>query len=360
MLRSQGENKFFTLCLRMGDYNRLMSNQNSIFNWIESELSPELCTSEKFIYNEMESQSGACLPVVYQPFNPSINWHWNDRGMIFDFLYSVNGEGKKLLDFGPGDGWPSLLVAPFAKEVVGVDSSEKRVETCTANAKRMGLNNVSFVSYNAGESLPFEDNSFDGIMAASSVEQTPDPKKTLEELLRVLKPGGRIRLSYEGLDRYKDGYENDIWIAGLTEETCKIILYKRDIENECALQYGLTVTMSDKELISRLSAEGEVIFEQITVTFLEEIRGAITKAQLCKTVHPSCKTWLSWMKEIGFSEVTPTYSGALAAGKLYKLYTEDNRPSDLDSVDEAIKPVVRVVTQLQAPIELDPAITAIK
>lgn len=336
------------------------NNKNSIFSWIENELKPQLCTSEEFIYNEMESQSGASLPVVYQPFDPAISWHWSDRGMIFDFLYSTNGEGKKLLDFGPGDGWPSLLVAPYAKEVVGVDSSEKRVETCTANAKRMGLNNTSFISYKAGADLPFEDNSFDGIMAASSVEQTPDPKKTLKELYRVLKPGGRIRLSYEALNCYKDGYESDIWIAGLTEKNCKIILYKRDIVNECALQYGLTVAMSDKELISRLSADGEVSFNQITVSFLEEIRGAITKVQVCKTIHPSGRTWASWLKEIGFKDVIPTYSGGIAAGKLYKLYTDDNRPSDLDSVDEVIKPVVRVVTQLQAPIELDPVITAIK
>lgn len=49
-----------------------------------------------------------------------MRWHWSDRGSLYDFLYTTRGQGKKLLDFGSGDGWPSLLVAPFVKEVVGV------------------------------------------------------------------------------------------------------------------------------------------------------------------------------------------------------------------------------------------------
>lgn len=335
-------------------------NEKNIFCWIEKELNPELCASEEFIYNEMESQSGYSLPIIYQAFDAADRWHWYDRGMLYDFLYSTNGKGKKLLDFGPGDGWPSLIVAPFVKEVIGVDSSEKRVETCTENAKRMGIQNVSFVSYKSGTVLPFEDNTFDGVMAASSIEQTPDPKKTLEELYRVLKPEGRIRIYYEALSNYKDGYEKDIWIYGLTRSTCKLILYNRDLENEYALQYGLTIAMPKEELIGRLSANGEVSFENVSISLLQEIKGMITKAQVCKTIHPSAKTWVSWLKEIGFNEVLPAYSGGMAAIKLFDLYTDENRPSNLDSVDEAIKKGVKIVTGLEAPINLDPMITAIK
>lgn len=335
-------------------------SDKNIFNWIEKELNPELCTSEQFIYNEMESQSGCSLPIIYLPFDPSEKWHWNDRGMLYDFLYTTDGEGKKLLDFGPGDGWPSLIIAPFVREVTGVDSSEKRVETCTVNAKRMGILNASFVSYKSEAGLPFEDNSFDGIMAASSIEQTPDPKKTLKELFRVLKPGGRIRIYYEALSSYKDGYENDIWILKLTEDTSKLILYNRDLENEYALQYGLTVAMSAQELTKRLSDNGEVSFNQVSVSFLEGIKGAITKVQVCKTIHPSGKTWTLWLKEVGFKKVLPTYSGGMAAEKLFDLYTDENRPSSLESVDEAIKKTVKIISELEAPISLDPMITAIK
>lgn len=342
--------------------------KNNIFTWIEEKLKPEFCTSEDFIYNEMESQSDYSLPVIYQDFDANDIWHWYDRGMLYDFLYSTNGEGKKLLDFGPGDGWPSLIVAPFAKEVVGVDSSSKRVAICIENAKRLGIHNASFVNYKAGFKLPFEDNSFDGIMAASSIEQTPDPKATLYELHRILKPGGRIRILYEALSDYKDGYENDIWIVGLSENRCKLILFDRKLENEFVLQYGLTIAMAEKDLKTRLVSnsksnreEGEnVRFEQVSVSFLEGIKELIIKAQVCKTIHPSGKTWVSWLKEVGFKKVLPTYSGGMAANKLFDLYKDDNRPSDLKSVDEAIKKVVKIVTELEAPIELDPMITAVK
>lgn len=336
------------------------NQETSIFDWIETELKPISCTSEEFIYNEMESQSGYSLPVIYQPFDSTKRWHWSDKGSIYDFLYSIKGEGKKLLDFGPGDGWPSLIVAPYAKEVVGVDSSEKRVKVCTENAKRMGISNASFVSYTSGAKLPFDDNSFDGIMAASSVEQTPDPGKTIEELYRVLKPGGRMRISYEALSSYKGGQEKDLWIEGLTENTCKLILFNRDLANEHVIQYALTIGMSEEELIKSLSTNAEAAFEQVTISFLEEIRSIITRIQVCKTIHPSGRTLVSWLKGAGFKEVLSTYSGGMAAAKLFNIYTDDNRPTDLASIDEVIKKAVKIVIELEAPIELDSIITAVK
>jgi len=42
------------------------------------------------------------------------------------------------------------------------------------------------------------------------------------------------------------------------------------------------------------------------------------------------------LKETGFKEILPTYSGGMAAAKLFDLYSDENRPSSLDSVDEAI------------------------
>ncbi|HOB19244.1 MAG TPA: class I SAM-dependent methyltransferase [Candidatus Atribacteria bacterium] len=331
-----------------------------IFSWIEKELDPKACTTEDLIYNDMESQSAYSLPVIYQPFDAAVRWHWSDRGSLYDFLYTTRGEGKRLLDFGPGDGWPSLLVAPFVKEVVGVDSSPKRVETCIENARRLGISNARFVSYRSGSRLPFEDDSFDGIMAASSIEQTPDPKQTLSELYRVLKPGGRIRIFYETLGEYKGGLEYDIWIFGLAGDRSKLILYKRDPEHEYALQYGLTIAIPEKELKEKLSVDGEVSFRHVTEHFLEGIKGIITSAQVCKTIHPSGRTLVSWLKEIGFKEVVATYSGSMAAARLFDSYAADDRPSDLESVDEAVRKVVKVVTELEAPIELDPMITGIK
>ena len=106
----------------------------NIFEWIEVELQPTICDSEEFMYNEMDSQSDYSLPIIYQPFDTRKKSHWRDRGSLFDFLLSTQGEGKQLLDFGPGDGWPSLIVAPFVKKIVGVDGSQNRVNAFLAVA----------------------------------------------------------------------------------------------------------------------------------------------------------------------------------------------------------------------------------
>lgn len=341
-----------------------MENQNvleeNVFNWIEEKLMPKSCTSEEFIYDDMESQSVYSLPVIYQPFDATQMFHWVDRGQLYDFLYSTDGEGKTLLDFGPGDGWPSLIVAPHAKKVVGIDSSVKRVEVCTKNAKRMGITNANFIKYAAGTRLPFDDNTFDGAMAASSIEQTPNPKGTIEELYRVLKPGGRLRIYYEALSCYKNGQEQDVWITEINSNSCKMILYNRNIEEEYAVQYALTIAMPKKEVVKKLSVDDEVSFNQITVPYLEDIKHKIINSQVCKTIHPSGRTFVSWLKEVGFEKVNPTYSGGIAAAKLFGQYSDEDRPKDLDSIDNIIKKLVGVVVQLEAPIAIEPAITAIK
>lgn len=338
----------------------LYKDETGVFAWIDKEFSPEVCTSEELIYNHMESQSLYMLPVIYQPFDSTVKWHWSDRGSLYDFLYSVNGEGKKLLDFGPGDGWPSLIVAPFAGEVVGVDSSEKRVQTCTENARRMGIKNAKFVSYKSCSGLPFEDNSFDGIMAASSIEQTPDPKEALRELYRVLKPGGRIRICYEALNCYRGGHEKDSWVIDMNENSCKLILYNRKIEQEYAIQYGLTIAMVGQDLRERISAYQGAGFDQVFVVLLEEIKDKVIKAQACRTIHPSGKTWVAWLKEAGFREVIPTHQGNTVASRLFDLYSDDDRLSSLEEVDALVKKVVKTVIGLEAPISIDPMITAIK
>ena len=61
----------------------------NVFDWIEQQLKPGSCTSEAFIYDDMASQSGRSLPVIYQPFDPGDKWHWHDRGWLFDFLSST-------------------------------------------------------------------------------------------------------------------------------------------------------------------------------------------------------------------------------------------------------------------------------
>ncbi len=332
--------------------------------WIKTHLAPSRCTSDKFVYDAMESQSDFGLPVIYRAFDPGKAWHWDDRGFILDYLFAVCGQGRRLLDFGPGDGWPSLPVAPFAGEVVGVDASARRVEVCAGNAARMGISNASFVHVPAAGPLPFVDESFDGVIAASSIEQTPDPKETLREIRRVLRPGGRLRMGYEGLGCYRGGKEREVWLLDMGE-SCRMIVYDRHIEDECADQYGLDLAMSARELASSRTGQAGanprlVRIEHVTADALDALRPEILGAWVCTLSHPSGATYVKWLREIGFSDVRPTHGGGPFARELFSQMLPERRPASLEGVTELLSPLVRVVVEMPAPVEIDPMITAVK
>jgi len=72
-----------------------------VVEWIIEKLKPEPCNSDRFIYDDMDSQSGRSLPIVYEPFDGTKKAHWRDRGAMHDYLLSTLGNGKLLMDFGP-------------------------------------------------------------------------------------------------------------------------------------------------------------------------------------------------------------------------------------------------------------------
>jgi SAM-dependent methyltransferase len=331
----------------------------SIFDWIEQQLHPSVCTSVEFIYDDMDSQSGRVLPVIYQPFDADNRSHWGDRGSCLDYLFSTRG--GRLLDFGPGDGWPSLIVAPLVDEVVGVEGSHLRVDVCTENAKRLGVLNTEFVYVPPGDALPFQDDSFDGIMAATSIEQTPDPEATLRELFRVLRTGGRMRVKYEALNVYRGGRERDVGLWQIDDRNCRLMLDDRDIDLERVTQYGLTFTLNKQEFMERFSIDGDALsFEMITASLLEQMRSDIVDARICRLRHPSGETLASWLNETGFSEVLPTHSGAEFAVKLFAQLPGELCPHSMGGVDDMLRRAVEIIVQMPAPLSIDPMITAVK
>lgn len=328
----------------------------NVIAYIVEELNPRAVTSDEGLFQRQESQAAFALPVVHRAFDAANPTHWQDRGCILDFLATA-GSGN-LLDVGPGDGWPSLLVAPFAQHVTGVDAAPRRVAVCEANARRLGVANFRCLHVPAGQPLPFPDSSFDGIMAASSVEQTPDPRATLRELHRVLKPGGRLRLYYEGLSRYRGGkeYEVDAWESepGVTQ----LLITRRLIEQEQAIYYCLQFSLPLSQLTEILPGGSGLDFRTLSVEGLEQVRPWLTDAVCWVLAHPACRTWLRWADEVGFRCARSTHSGGLAARKAFDALAD--RPTDMDGVDRLLGPLVSACVDLEAPEELDSPITCVK
>jgi ubiquinone/menaquinone biosynthesis C-methylase UbiE len=106
------------------------------------------------------------------------------------------GPGVRVLDVGCGVGiTPCFLAQEYGCEVVGVDLRPRMIERATARAAQHGLaDRVSFQTADA-QSLPFDDHSFDVVLAESVLSFLPDKVAGLREWWRVARSGGQVGLT---------------------------------------------------------------------------------------------------------------------------------------------------------------------
>ncbi|MBA3716791.1 MAG: class I SAM-dependent methyltransferase [Actinobacteria bacterium] len=99
------------------------------------------------------------------------------------FLELLPAAGRRTLDLGCGEGRVGAELARGGHTVVGVDASPAMVE--------MARERHEALVADAGD-LPFEDDSFDLVVAYMSVMNLDDPEAGIREAARVLEPGGRL------------------------------------------------------------------------------------------------------------------------------------------------------------------------
>jgi ubiquinone/menaquinone biosynthesis C-methylase UbiE len=102
--------------------------------------------------------------------------------------------GSRLLDVGCGSGRPALhLAETTGATVVGVDVLDEGIAAGTAQAQARRLaEKATFVEADAGERLPFEDETFDAVLSIDAMCHLPNRLSVLEEWRRVTRPGARV------------------------------------------------------------------------------------------------------------------------------------------------------------------------
>lgn len=99
------------------------------------------------------------------------------------------GPGERVLDLAAGTGTSSVALARSGARVVAADFSPGMI---AEGRRRHGhLPNVEFVQADATD-LPFADAEFDAATISFGLRNVNDPKKALREMLRVVRPGGRL------------------------------------------------------------------------------------------------------------------------------------------------------------------------
>lgn len=101
--------------------------------------------------------------------------------------------GSKVLDVAAGNGNATLAAARRFCDVTSTDYVPALLEKSRARAEAEG-SAVNFQIADA-EDLPFADNSFDVVMSTFGVMFTPDQEKAASEMMRVVRPGGKIALA---------------------------------------------------------------------------------------------------------------------------------------------------------------------
>ncbi len=122
-----------------------------------------------------------------------------EKGILYtnDIIkYGIN-EGHAL-EIGQGPGYLGLewLAKTQDTNLTGIDISEHMVKIAVKNAVEYGFSDqrVKYIHGDAHE-LPFDNENYDNVFSNATLHELADPVKALNEVYRVLKPGGKYYIS---------------------------------------------------------------------------------------------------------------------------------------------------------------------
>jgi len=115
-----------------------------------------------------------------------------ERRFILEKALPISG---RILEAGTGKGHFALELARAGYKFTTFDISEAEQGFARLNLRYFGLESQVDFRIENGESLSFQDDSFDVILSVNLLHHLSDPGKVIDEFLRVLSPGGKLVIS---------------------------------------------------------------------------------------------------------------------------------------------------------------------
>lgn len=177
------------------DLTKFLSSTGSAgFDSIRTDSSLANSTSDGSTNSDVKEVTGDHYGNLFKNFSPES--YWDEPVKLLEQRLSRNSiertdiQNKSVLDSGCGGGrysaaWRLLGANP----VVGVDISPINIRDAANRAELAKHDGISFREGNV-LALPIEDKTFDIVFSNGVLHHTTDWKKGIEELIRVLKPGG--------------------------------------------------------------------------------------------------------------------------------------------------------------------------
>jgi SAM-dependent methyltransferase len=118
-------------------------------------------------------------------------------GVANPFALRTLADGERVVDAGSGAGFDSFVAAHQVGregQVVGVDMTEEMLNKSRDTADALGLDHVEFRE-GLLEAMPVDDGWADVVISNGVINLCPDKRRVLEEIKRVLRPGGHLQFA---------------------------------------------------------------------------------------------------------------------------------------------------------------------